>query len=114
MDINQLLETYVKCHNEGVTSGDFGELNKLFAANAELRFAGVEMGPFAGREKIAAAFKSNPPSDALVLLSVMEGGNKASAIYAWAKSPAKKAGALVITESGGLIEKLTIAPARRA
>ena len=57
---------------------------------------------------------SNPPSDALVLLSVMAGGNKASAIYAWAKSPANKAGTLVMTESDGLIERLTIAPARRA
>lgn len=103
----------MKRHNDGVAGGDFGELMKLFAAGAELRFVGIEIGPFAGREAIAAAFKANPPNDSLVLLSVMAGGNKASAIYGWAKSPAKKAGTLVMTESGALIEKLTIAPARR-
>jgi hypothetical protein len=114
MEINQLLEAYVIRHNQGVANGDWAALLELFAAQAELRFVGVEVGPYVGRAQIGAAFKSGPPSDSIVLLQVMAGGNKASAIYGWAKSPAKKAGTLVMTQAGGLIEKLTIAPARRA
>ena len=56
--------------NDAVSSGDFAPLVELFADDAELEFVGVPVGPFVGRDAIAAAYETQPPDDALDVQSV--------------------------------------------
>jgi steroid delta-isomerase len=72
-----------------------------FAEDAELVFEGIPVGPFAGREAIAAAYAAQPPDDEIVLLD-------GDGSYAWAKDPGVPAGQLFITERDGEITRLVI------
>jgi hypothetical protein len=72
-----------------------------FAADAELVFEGIPVGPFAGRAAIAEAYRARPPDDAIVLLD-------ADGTYAWASAPEVPAGQLFLTERDGEITRLVI------
>ncbi len=96
-----LLAQHVERFNEGVRTGDFGPMVAAFSEEAELVFEGIPVGPFAGREAIAAAYAQQPPDDEIVLLA--EDGT-----YAWAKEPAVPAGQLFLTERDGEIARLVI------
>jgi hypothetical protein len=102
------LENYLAVHNAGVVSGDFSEVVKLFTVDGELRFVGVELGPYKGHQQIAQAFRDYPPSDTLILRSVAADGNKATAVYARSSEPDKRVGTLVLTGDGANIQRLTI------
>jgi len=73
----------------------------FFAADAELVFRGVPVGPFRGREEIAAAYDAQPPDDEIVLLD--DDGT-----YAWSTNPTVSAGQMLLTERGGEIALLVI------
>ena len=96
-----LLERHVERFNEGVRTGDFGPMVAAFSEDAELVFEGIPVGPFAGREALAAAYARQPPDDEIVLLD--EDGT-----YAWAKEPEVPAGQLFLTERDGEIARLVI------
>jgi steroid Delta-isomerase len=95
------LQTHVERFNRGVRTGDFGEMVSFFAEDAELVFEGIPVGPFVGREAIAAAYATQPPDDEIVLLD-------GDGTYAWANEPARPAGQLFITEREGEIVRLLI------
>ena len=76
-----VLNRYVHLHNQGVDSGDFSALIELFHSEAEMRFDGIPVGPFLGREAILVAFQENPPDDHLVLLESTGAGDAAR--YGW-------------------------------
>ena len=67
-----LLEEHRSRFNAAVRSGDFAPLVELFADDADLEFEGVPVGPFHGREAIAAAYAAQPPDDELDVLDVAE------------------------------------------
>jgi len=67
-----LLADHERRFNAAVESGDFGPLVELFADDAVLEFVGVPVGPFVGREAIAAAYATQPPDDGLDVLSLTE------------------------------------------
>jgi steroid delta-isomerase len=96
-----LLEGHVERFNRGVRTGDFGEMVAAFAEDAELVFEGIPVGPFRGRDAIAAAYAAQPPDDEIVLLD--ENGT-----YAWSKQPELPAGQLFLTEGDGEIARLVI------
>jgi steroid delta-isomerase len=96
-----LLEGHVERFNRGVRTGDFGEMVAAFAEDAELVFEGIPVGPFHGRDAIAAAYAAQPPDDEIVLLD--ENGT-----YAWSKQPELPAGQLFLTEGDGEIARLVI------
>ena len=96
-----LLEREVAAFNEGVRSGDWSQLVALFAEDAVLEFEGIPVGPFAGRDAIAAAYRTMPPDDEIVLL---DGGPR----YAWSKEPERAAGELHLDERDGLIVRLRV------
>ena len=52
-----LLHDYVMVHNECVRTGDWQPLGEWFTEDARLAFEGVPVGPFDGREAIAAAYE---------------------------------------------------------
>jgi steroid Delta-isomerase len=72
-----------------------------FTEDAELVFEGIPVGPFAGREAIAAAYAEAPPDDEIVLLD-------GDGTYAWAKEPTVPAGQMFLTERDGEIAGLVI------
>jgi ketosteroid isomerase-like protein len=79
----ELLAEHVERFNTGVRSGDFAAMVELFADDATLEFEGVPVGPFHGREAIAAAYREQPPDDEIEVLEASEDGDEVVARYAW-------------------------------
>ncbi|MDQ3777879.1 MAG: nuclear transport factor 2 family protein [Actinomycetota bacterium] len=96
-----LLEEHVERFNRGVRSGDFAEMVSFFAADAELVFQGIPVGPFVGRDAIADAYREQPPDDEIVLL-------RDDGTYAWASEPEVPAGQMFLTARDGEIGRLVI------
>jgi steroid Delta-isomerase len=103
-----LLHDYVMVHNECARTGDWKPLGEWFTEDAELAFQGVPLGPFTGREEIAAAYERQPPDDEVVIFGAMEEGLEVVARYGWLKEPAKDAGRMLLTPQDGKIRKLVV------
>ncbi len=104
----QLLNQHVDRFNRAVRSGEWDELTSYFTDDAELRFEGVPVGPFDGRESIAAAYREQPPDDEVLLLDSDQVGEETIAGYAWAADPARRAGEMRLTEREGRIARLVV------
>jgi hypothetical protein len=103
-----MLAEHVERFNEAVRSGDYEPMLAAFARDAEMRFEGVPVGPFAGREAIAAAYAQEPPDDEVVLLTEprLEGDTEESD-YAW-KREGTRAGRMILTARDGKIARLVV------
>ena len=99
-----LLDREVAAFNEGVRTGDWSSLVELFTDDAELEFVGIPVGPFHGRDAIAAAYSAQPPDDEIVMLQ--DRGD--SAVYAWSRDPERPAGELHLEERDGAIARLRV------
>jgi RimJ/RimL family protein N-acetyltransferase len=102
-----LLHDYVMVHNECVRTGDWGLLETWFTDDAELAFEGLPVGPFRGREQIAAAYRERPPDDEVVIFGVDEEA-RIVARYGWLREPAKQAGTMLVTAHNGKIQRLVV------
>ncbi|MGZ4352372.1 MAG: nuclear transport factor 2 family protein [Gaiellaceae bacterium] len=103
-----LLDEHVARFNSGVRSADWAPMLELFDDGAELDFEGVPVGPFVGREAIAAAYRERPPDDEIVLLSVRAAPGGCVADYAWRAAPGARAGELRLSVTGGRIARLVV------
>ena len=103
-----LLDEHVRRFNEGVRSGDFGPMVAAFADDAELHFQGVPVGPFVGRDAIAAAYREQPPDDEVEILGAEERDGTIVARYAWLADEGRQAGEILLTSRGGEIAKLVV------
>ena len=106
--MNELLHDHVERFNDAVRSGDWERMLDGFDDDAELEFRGVPVGPFTGREAIAAAYREQPPDDQLRVLEERERDGRVEARYAWLREPDVAAGELLITPRAGRIEKLVV------
>jgi steroid delta-isomerase len=79
-----------------------------FADDAELHFEGVPVGPFVGRDAIAAAYAGNPPDDEIDVLDLGIDGETAVARYGWRNERGRPAGRMILTMSGGQIARLVV------
>ena len=105
----ELLHDHVARFNEGVRTGDFGPMLERFSDDAELVFEGVPVGPFRGKDAIAAAYREQPPDDEVRVLSAEEREDGfVVARYAWAKKPDISAGEMRVTRDGGAISRLVV------
>lgn len=105
----ELLHDHVARFNEGVRTGDFGPMLELFAEDAELAFEGVPVGPFRGREAIAAAYRDQPPNDEVRVLGQEERDDGVVvARYAWAKEPDTTAGEMRVSHDRETITRLVV------
>jgi aminoglycoside 6'-N-acetyltransferase len=104
----RLLHDHVVRFNEGVRTADWTHMLDRFAADAELAFEGVSVGPFRGRDAIAAAYAARPPDDQLVTLLVQEDGGVVTALYAWRREPAKAAGRMVLAHRDDEVARLLV------
>jgi ketosteroid isomerase-like protein len=104
----ELLIEHVERFNAAVRSGAWERMTGYFADDAELRFEGVPVGPFEGREAITRAYREQPPDDEVRLLEVATVGEEAVADYAWAAEPERRAGELRLTERDGRIASFVV------
>jgi steroid Delta-isomerase len=103
-----MLLEHVRRFNEAVRSGDYEPMLAAFAPDAEMAFEGVPVGPFAGRDAIAAAYARQPPDDEVVLLGeVRVDGDTEESDYAWA-SEGTRAGRMILTAREGQIARLVV------
>jgi steroid Delta-isomerase len=104
-----LFGSHVERFNQGVRTGDFGPMVEAFAQDAELVFEGVPVGPFVGREAIAAAYRHQPPDDEIEVLDVAEGKDgDVVARYAWRKEAGITAGEMRLSHDGHQITRLVV------
>lgn len=103
-----MLVEHVERFNEAVRSGDFGAVLAVFAPDAEMAFVGVPVGPFVGRDAIAAAYAQQPPDDEVVLLGELRvDGETEESNYAWA-SEGTRAGRMILTARDDEIARLVV------
>jgi RimJ/RimL family protein N-acetyltransferase len=107
-DAIALLHDYVMVHNGCVRAGDWEPLADWFTDDAKLVFEGVPVGPFSGRDEIAAAYNLQPPDDEVVILAVEEEGGRLVARYGWVREPGKEAGRMIVTPRNGKIKRLIV------
>jgi RimJ/RimL family protein N-acetyltransferase len=107
-DAIALLHDYVMVHNECVRTGDWEPLADWFAEDAELVFEGVPVGPFEGRNEIAAAYRAKPPDDEVVIFAVEEEEGRLVVRYGWLRETGKEAGTMFVTPRAGKIERLLV------
>jgi len=106
--MDELLAEHVERFNGGIRSGDWAPMLELFTDEAELVFVGPPVGPFHGREAIAAAYDAQPPDDEIRVLDERREGGELVAGYAWAREAPKRAGDLRLTERDGRIARLVV------
>jgi uncharacterized protein (TIGR02246 family) len=102
------IDAYIADHNDAVRSGDWTRFAEWFADDAEVRFEGVPVGPFSGRDAIRAAYESRPPDDEVELRNVRDVGDRTLADYGWAGEPGVRAGELRLRWDGARIRELVI------
>ena len=103
-----LLHDYVMVHNDCVRTGDWAPLAEWFTEDATLAFEGVPVGPFEGREAIAAAYDAQPPDDEVVIFGADEAGDEVVARYGWLREPGTHAGRMLVTSRDGKIARLVV------
>lgn len=103
-----VLQAHVRRFNDAVRSGDFAEMVRGFAPDAEMEFQGVPVGPFFGRDAIAEAYERRPPSDEVRLLGEPRmDGDTVESDYAWA-AEGRRAGRMIVTQKEGSIARLVV------
>jgi steroid delta-isomerase len=107
-EVERLLDRHERVFNEAVARGDFAELVALFTADAVLRFEGVTVGPFTGREAIAAAYATHPPTAGFTVRSRTVGSDGVVVeSVSWGED-ASPSGELELRVGDGLIAELTV------
>jgi hypothetical protein len=105
VSISQRAARHVAAFNHSVRSGDWAAFADRFAADATMRFVGISVGPFNGREAIAAGYTSQPPSDTLTVTRGVSSGEVDELWFAWDNGGT---GTITLRWSGDLISELTI------
>jgi steroid Delta-isomerase len=103
-----LLDEHVRRFNEGVRTGDFAAMAAGFTEDAEMHFEGVPVGPFVGREAIAAAYRQQLPADEVEIIGKEERAGMIVARYAWLREHGKQAGEMWLTPQDGRIKRLVV------
>jgi steroid delta-isomerase len=70
MDVEVAARAHCDRFNTAVRTGDWAPFVATFADGGHMEFGDVPIGPFHGREAIAAAYAENPPDDTLTVESV--------------------------------------------
>jgi drug/metabolite transporter (DMT)-like permease len=103
-----LLEDHVERFNAGVRTGEWEPMVAGFTDDAEMEFRGVPVGPFVGRDAIAAAYGQQPPDDQMLVLEQRRTDGRIEARYAWLADPEVAAGEVFLTPENGSIRKLVV------
>jgi steroid Delta-isomerase len=108
----RLLAEHVERFNQAIRTGDFGPMLEQFADDARLEFVGVPVGPFAGRQAIADAYRDQPPDDEVDLLGMarVEADGTIETDYAWRRDAGRRSGRMLITPTAdrAMITRLVV------
>jgi hypothetical protein len=104
--ISQRAAEHVAAFNHSVRSGDRAAFADRFTPDATMRFVGVPVGPFTGRQAITAGYASQPPSDTLAVSKAVSSGDVDELWFAWDSGGT---GTMTLRWSGDLIAELTVA-----
>jgi ketosteroid isomerase-like protein len=108
--LSAFLERHVETFNAAVRSGDFAPVVALFAEDATLEFAGVPVGPFHGRDAIAAAYAAQPPTDTMTVLDVrVEDDGTIVEPFSWASDGGERSGEMRLVVEAERIRGLVVA-----
>jgi hypothetical protein len=108
--LSAFLERHVETFNAAVRSGDFAPVVALFAEDATLEFAGVPVGPFHGRDAIAAAYAAQPPTDTMTVLDVrVEDDGTIVEPFSWASEGGARSGEMRLVVEAERIRGLVVA-----
>jgi ketosteroid isomerase-like protein len=101
-------EAHVAAFDTAVRSGDWTTFSERFADDAVLAFVGPPVGPFEGRDAIAAAYAAQPPDDTISIVgAVTVEGDETVVPYRWDATGAT--GTMRLTEApDGLLARLTV------
>jgi ketosteroid isomerase-like protein len=107
----RFLERHVEMFNAAVSSGDFSALVALFAPDARLEFTGVPVGPFAGRDEIAAAYATQPPTDTMTVVddTHVEADGTVVEGFSWTADDGARSGEMRLVVEDGQIRRLVVA-----
>ena len=102
----RLLEDHAARFNAAVRSGEWEPFVETFSDDGVLEFVDVPVGPFRGRDEIAAAYAAQPPDDELDVLEVTrEDGGVVLERFAWRRGGT---GTMRITLDGDRIARLVV------
>ena len=97
---------HVAAFNDSVRSGEWADFAGRFTPDATMRFVGIPVGPFTGREAIAAGCACQPPSDTLTITRGVSSGDVDELWFAW--DSGGTTGTMTLRWSGDLIDELTV------
>jgi hypothetical protein len=103
--VTDQVAAHVEAFNRAVESGDWERFSERFGEDARLAFEGVPVGPFAGRDAIAAVYSAQPPTDTMSVVAVETEGAVDTVRFRWS---AGGTGTMRMTWSGGQVEELVV------
>jgi hypothetical protein len=96
---------HIERFNAAVRSGDWGEFLATLAPDAVMSFDGVPAGPFVGRDAIALAYRTRPPTDTMAIRDIETAGDAEVVRFAWTHGGT---GTLTIRRGAGGITELAV------
>jgi steroid delta-isomerase len=103
--ISERAARHIAAFNDSVRSGDWAAFADRFTPDATMRFTGIPVGPFTGREAIAAGYATQPPSDTLTVTRGVSSGDVDELWFAWDNG---STGTMILRWSDDLIAELTV------
>jgi steroid delta-isomerase len=98
-------EEHVARFNAAVRGGDFADFVTAFHPDAVMTFVGPPVGPYQGRDAIAAAYAANPPTDTMDIVAVHHDGDTEVIAFRWTHGGT---GSMRIRRQDNLISALTV------
>ena len=81
--MSERTDAHVAAFNHAVRSSGWDEFAARFAGDARMEFVGVPIGPFSGRDAIAAGYGADPPDDTMTALSAASDVDVDVVRFAW-------------------------------
>jgi steroid Delta-isomerase len=105
-DIEAAVDAHCALFNQCFRSGDWSPFVATFADDARMAFTNVPIEPIIGREAIAVAYATNPPTDTMRVLSVQPLDSDGARVrFGW---DAGGDGTMVVRWRDGLVADLEI------
>ena len=104
----EVLIRHVRAVNATSRGEGADDLGAGITEDCVMRFEGIPVGPFEGREAVIAAYAQSPPGSEILVLDAALGPDGIAATYAWSHNPAKPAGRLTLTVRDGLVSAFTV------
>jgi len=101
----QAARAHVDRFNAAVVTGDWSAFVASLDPGAVMTFVGPPVGPFVGRDAIAAAYAADPPGDTLRVRQIHTAGDTDTVAFEWSRGGT---GVLEIRHGAGGIVALVV------